>query len=1502
MVAALIVSFQFKSVQTYVAKKAATYLSEELKTRIEIRSLYIKPTSPVLIKTSPNPFDFQLEFVNPFKSIALEGLYVQDLEKDSLLYAPKLTVQFRDISPAKRKIDFRTIQLDQSKFYLKEYKDNSTNLDFIIDYFSGPPQPAKKPSKPPYQITLDKVVLNNIDFKFRNFETDTVIKGINFDDIHLQKLNTTLLNLDTKNHLIKAEVKNLTFREKSGFYLKNLSTHAVIDSNRMEFKNLLLETPKSRISDYFLMKYKTLKDFNNFVKGVYMDAHFNDAHIFASDVAFFASEVRHMSIDIRANGNISGYVNNLKAKQLAIRTGKASYLKGDFQLKGLPNWEKTQLDLNFDQVYSNKADAELILSKITGKKDTVPSIIEKFGNVNFKGRFLGYESDFTATGEFKTALGRIESDVKMKISPKGIHSYAGIVKAYDFDLGNLLDESQVGRTTLKADIQGEGFSLKQLREQIKSDITYLDFKGYRYTNIKVNGGFKDKLFDGRINITDPNIKLDFNGGININPELPVFNFNATLRGANLHALKLTTDTVQVDADFRTNFNGDNLNNIQGDFAIHTIKLTKPDHTFSVDSLSLSAVGVGKNREIKVNSDILDASIKGEYDLNTIPSYFKSVAKTYIPSLNVKHVKPEPQNFVFNLNLKHFEPLSLLFIPELKIPDQAMLSGQFNSANNIANLNGFARTIIYNKIKVNNLIIDQTTTPLALNLFITSDQVDLTDSLYIKNINISNILRNDSLNLNIKLSDKNATNQLDLNGLVEFSKENGATTRLSLLPSDVIINHEVWRIQDKVSFGFEEGKTSIKNFGLFRDNQLLTINGIISKNPEDELLVGFNKFKLTTFNSLTKPLGITLQGELNGNTKLAAIIKNPRIEAGMTIDSLNFNNMPIGNLNLAADFDDATQLVNVKMDIVNKEQKTLDLQGTYNSKNEQNSLDMNVRMEDTELALFQPLLSNLISNVSGKVSTGLRVTGPLTSPQINGNLSLVNAALTVNYLKTPYHFTAKDILVKNSVIHLSNLVLKDTKYNEKDNKNHIAIANGTVDMKDPENPDIHVTVKADNFMALNTTAKNNPLYYGIAYGSGTFKFNGPTDNMSIDIQASTNEGTVFNIPLNSSETVSESDFITFIAKDSTKNIIKKENIFNGVTLKLDLTIDESTEVNIFTDLGKLTGRGTAERLGLRISSFGDFEMSGDYLISSGKFEFTAQENLINKIFEISQGGSIHWSGSPTEATINLKAVYAVRTSLRPLYIAASRPPSDQRVLAEAVMNLNGSLLKPEINFNLNFPADSYLKDELQSYLSDVNNVNQQALSLIVRRSFAPGTGADIQTLGSTLSSAGTELIFNQLNNVIAQNFNLNFVDLNIRSLSEASASFRLLNDRLILTGGVTDRLSKTNNPYLNDFSVLGASAAHDLELQYLLNKNGNLVLRLSNRPNNVDVLNTNTGQYVSAGGLAYRQEFDNLNEFLKTLIGKKRREERRKKELEQQQKEQQPQTNAIIPEEPKVKKK
>ncbi len=1247
----------------------------------------------------------------------------------------------------------------------------------------------------------------------------------------------------------------MTFREKSGFYLRNLSTDAQIDSNQMEFKRLRLQTQGSDIGDYLLMKYPAFKDFNNFINKVYVKGNFKNASFYSKDIAFFTDALQQMNISMHLDGKVSGYVNNISARNISLRAGQATYIKGNFDIKGLPDINKTYLNLHARELFTNKKDADYIIKGITGRPGLIPEIAAKFGNVHFSGRFTGFVKDFKASGELKTSLGRIVPDIKMTLA--GVSKYSGTIKGFDFDLGELLNQKNLGRTSFTASIKGQDFSINKLKEDIRINASYLEFNGYRYNNLLVNGDASGKLFKGAISVNDRNLKLNFNGAVNMNPQLPEFDFTANIGMANLHRLGFTKDTLQAEASFVTHFKGNNLNNLQGDLQLKRLRLTSPDSSLVVNSVEITASGLGGSRMLSINSDILDANIQGQYDLNTLPAYFRAVVKRYIPSLKTGNVKHGFQNFNFYLKLKDFAPLSMLFAPYLSIPEGAVFYGRFISADSVASLNGSSPLIQYGKIKINNFILDESAASKALNIFLTADRVDISDSLYIKNINVANIFHDDSLELNVKLSDKDANNQLDLNGLIEFGTDTLA--KLSILPSDVIINKEVWRVPEQVKFRFDHGKIYVSQFELLRDDQLLTLDGIISSSPEDKLTAEFKQFKLATFNPVTRGAGVTLGGSLNGHITLYSVTKTPKIESELKADSLVMNNTQIGDLKMEAGLNNETKLVNVNMDIIKDGKETMNVKGTYDASAQKNTLNLDLLMEDNELIIFQPFIKHLVSDVSGKVSARLNVTGNVLDPKINGNLSLKDALLTVNYLKTPYRIT-DEVSVENSVIQLDGLELTDIKNNK-------ATATGTVDMGNPGNPNINVSLRATHFMALNTTAKDNPIYYGTAYATGTFRFKGPTNNMRIDIAAKTEDGTILNIPLNASETVGNNDFITFVAKDSSFTPKSQSFFLQGLVMNLDLTVDENSQINIFTDLGRLNGRG-AGTINLKITSQGDFEMYGDYLISSGKFQFTARD-FINKIFDLSQGGSIRWTGDPTDALINLKAIYSVRTDVRPLYQAAGRVGDEGRVQAEAVMNLSGNLTHPDISFDLNFPSDAKIKDELQSYFNDVNNKNTQALSLIVRRSFSPNTGSvNVQAVNSTLFSAGTELFFNQLNNILAQSLNLTFVDLNIRSLNEASASVRLLKDRLVITGGVTDRRAE-----LNDLNVIGSSVARDVELLYLIRKDGSLSARASNRLNNRNFLNPDQ-EYISALGLVYRQDFENLGEFLRALVGKRRSEERR----------------------------
>lgn len=1448
----LLLVFQFKSVQTWAAKQATAYLSDELHTKVDIKSLYIRP----------------------FNSVVLENLYVLDKNKDTLLSTPKLAVDiygFSLFTSIKRKvINLESIELDNGSFYLKKQKDSTTNLKFIIDYFNSG-DTAKKIASKPWTINFDKVAITNFHFRYKNQLIDTVENKVNFNDIDVSHFSTTVTGMNIKDHLFKGDVKNLTLQEKSGFYVKNFTAHTTIDTNQILLRHLAIQTKHSSLKDYFRMRFKSFDDFDNFENKVNMDANFKASRISSTDIAYFTSGMGKVSFDLGIEGRAKGLVNNLKAKNVTITGGQATFIKGDFNLRGLPDWDNTFLDLKFEQVASNKKDVDYLISHFSGSPNMkAPAIIGKFGNINFTGRFTGLQNDFVAYGIFKTGLGRFDSDINLKIDKKGKPSYSGKLDAFNFDLGTLIDENMLGRTTFNANVQGSGDELKNLGIKADANISSIDFKGYTYNKLTVNGSFIKKLANGHITINDKNVKLDLKGSVNLNPALPVYDLAATIKDAHLNKLKLIKDTITVSTRLNTAFSGNNVDNVQGTVLFSPARVADPRNNYLVDSLYLSSAGKGNDREIALRSDFADASIKGSFNLATLPSYFKTIVKKYIPSIKTTIVTPKPEQFTFNLNLKNTDPLTAIFLPDLKIPEQGTFVGQFDSEKKTATLSGYIKTFKYGKTIFHDFIIDENTTDSLLGLNVSLSRVDLTDSLFIKDINITNFLKNDSLNFNVKLSDKNAVNQLDLYGLVEFGRD--TTAKLKLLPSDIVLEKEKWKLQEQVRIRLLDGKTQVSGFELSNGLQKVRINGFISDNPADELKLSFEKFNMRTLNQLTKTSGIFLKGSLNGDVKFTSIAKSPGIDAHLTVDSLTMNKTLIGNVKLESTLGNDRKQANIKLNILNRGLETMNIAGIYAFGHDtDDNLDFDVKMNQTEAIIFEPFIKDLVSDVKGHISTDLKLSGKPSNPQFNGSLTLENTGVTVNYLKTAYTVNNK-LSVNNSVININNMVLKDF-------KGGTGTANGTVNLNDLNNPDIQVVVDARNLMALNTTFKDNHIYYGTAFGTGKFSFKGPVDNMKIDITARTEAGTVFNIPLNTSSTASEYDFIKFVSHKDTAKTVEKERAFHGVTLNFDLSADEKTIVKIATDYGLLEGSGVASNLKLNINSLGDFEMFGDFLISTGKFEFTAK-NFISKNFTVSQGGTIRWTGNPSNAEINLKALYEVRTSKQPLYQAAglTPPTNNQLTLVQAQLILTKSLLQPNIDFDFNFPTDPSVKDDLATYLADNNNRSQQAISIIVRRTFSSNNNNNLtnQVVG-TASEAVSEFAFNKLNSFISQSNIKNF-DLNIRSFNEASASLRFFNSRLSFSGSLFTNTG-SNDLFNNNTSLFNQrfnSLTKDFEALYQIRKDGNLTARYSYRLLNNTTLNSLTSssidfQYVNGLGLVYTRDFDTFGEFIRNIFRRSRRD-------------------------------
>jgi hypothetical protein len=136
LMASLLIQTSF--VQNWLVHKAANTLSENLGTKVLVKGVH-----------------FSL-----FDKLQIEGIYIQDKNKDTLLYAGKINVLLTDWFFTKEKIILENISLSDATIYLHR-KDSIWNYQYIVDYFSSSSTQKKKP---PVAYSLKKLSLSNIRF------------------------------------------------------------------------------------------------------------------------------------------------------------------------------------------------------------------------------------------------------------------------------------------------------------------------------------------------------------------------------------------------------------------------------------------------------------------------------------------------------------------------------------------------------------------------------------------------------------------------------------------------------------------------------------------------------------------------------------------------------------------------------------------------------------------------------------------------------------------------------------------------------------------------------------------------------------------------------------------------------------------------------------------------------------------------------------------------------------------------------------------------------------------------------------------------------------------------------------------------------------------------------------------------------------------------------------------------------------------------------------------
>ena len=1450
-----------------------------------------------------------------FREVDLKNILLKKRDgwtgEDLTFSLTSLHVDPRHVDFEKKLIDINTLVINKPYVALRSYEGNKPAAP------AGDRPAAAKPSEPKtrgpddlewnsgkWEIKAGNIAINNGTFKTDNDSIPPDPGAFDGQHIEFSKIDIDLKKVRWWMDTITTHIA-LTTRERSGLEVKKLDADARVNPQEITFNDLDLQTNDSRLTDYFSMKFASFSHMNHFISDVHMEGRFKKANINSDDIAFFAPAMRTWKKKIILSGVIKGPVASLAGHKLEIQAGNRTYFAGDASLSGLPDIEETFIDIKANDFRTTYADALAFAPAL--KNISVPDL-SRLQYLNFVGSYTGFIRDFVTFGTLRTGLGTVKTDVNMKLPKGGNPVYSGNVSTDNFNLGPLLKNEELGFVSFNAKLKGAGFDPTSGRVALSANVNYVDFNKYRYKNIKADGEINNKVFDGKLQINDPNIDLDLNGLVDFSKTTPAFNFVSDIRTIHFKALNLLQEHIVLSGKINAQFTGRTIDDFLGHATITDAILVRNESPLSFDSLAIQSSLEDDKKRLHIASNEFSVNLFGIYNIRDLPNSVTGFLNRYYPA----YIKPpsravKEQAFSFEIKTQNFDSFAPIIDSSLGGFNNTSVTGSINTFTNSLMLDAEVPFFSYDRFKFNDVSITGRGNYDSLSLTGRTTNIVIGDSLNIPLALFNISAKNDVSRVMIYSGGTAGLDQARLNTIVR-TYSNGV--KIEFAPSSFVLNGKTWNIENQGELEFRQNVPAHGQLVLRESTQEIRIRTLPSDvGSWNDIAVTLKDLNLGDISKYIVPDN-RLEGIISGDFLLENPGKNMRIISNnFTGNAIRFDNDSIGNVTARMVFDLATMELVANGQTRHPQQKDLAFNINLFLK-DQRSQDHNIislNANSFDIKYINRFLGFLFSDMQGEITGKFDLKGPFNNLNIVGKGRLHKAGLRVNFTQCYYALEDNEIELKENEINLDGIVLRDTITNNpvylQGSITHNAFKNMFFDVNvSTRKPGTRGATNNRPVQVLNTTYNDNKTFYGKVRATGSFSLVGPEENayMKIDAIASSKDESSFTIASSSSKAGQMPDWLVERKFGEAMDDSVYRDKTSKITYDLDVTANPKVEMKfVMDDLtgDEIKGRGSGT-LNIHSSTTEPLSIHGRFDITEGSYNYTFQ-SFFKKPFEIKKGGEnyISWTGDPIKANLNLEAQYkAERVSFSPLAkINIDQAYANTRENVYVTALLTGLLSKPDFKFRLELdPSSKYRNDfnvtnALQQIESNENEVTRQVTYLIVFNSFAP------PETGSNFGSTVNEFTYNTISSLSGLFFN----EIN-KKLNNELTKILGADVSVVFNGSVYNRnilAAPTNNfdinqanvngailvPLFKDRFVISLGSSMEVPLQssiqqtvqflpdvtaaWMLNQSGSIRLNFFYREN-LDYLTTNsTGAAKlkrTGGGISFRKEFDTLGEIFRNV--------------------------------------
>lgn len=1461
-----IILLKFNKIQNFVVQKITTTLSQTLQTTVSVGRV-----------------DLHL-----FGTLTLRDLFIADHQGDTLLCADELNARMAPVALLYRELHFVTAELVAPHIELRVDSVGRPNFAFLAELLPDS-------TNADIGVRFDRVEMCRGTVTFVNAQAvPTAGRASLFDanNVNVSELNALAKFQLTRDKHLTARLLECSFREQSGFRLDNLSAQVEMNDSSCLVPQLAVKLAHSHVAfDTISVSYNAVNQYLRHSERLRLNAQLKRSVIYLPDLKMFAPELGRLRNDLVVSGTLSGNLANLKAYDLHAQYGKNIVFDGDFRFTGLPDIQETFIDARLNEISFTPQALQDLAAQLARRPVVLPEQMYQLGKCRYSGSIIGFVSHLVLNGRLATNAGTIRTDVDMLLTDKFDNlEVDGDVSSQRIRLAMIMPP-ELGLGDVSFDTDTRLRLQKDAPLSVKSDLTVhsIEFKDHVYKHIAVAGEYTDRKFVGTAAVADDNLKFDFSGEVEWNKEQYVFNFDAAVDDFRPYALNLTDANphLTLSAHLNSRFEGPDADNMVGYIRLSDLHLDN-DADFFLNELTFTSQ-VGDTHDLSLQSDLVNASVTGKYKFASLLESGRQAFYRYFPVLDdaASHRSHESGNALrFRVAVAATDRLmAALDIPWFTT-DTLLIEGLYDDLTDTIAVS-VATPHLKNRANGNfcDLGVDIDNADAQLNCRLRGKSITR------KNDTISCVValagRNDSLTANLQWN--NVRTELTHAGEVLLrshfvNRDNRLQADVHLLPTQIVLQNTPFDLH-AADIHTDFQRVVVDQLNIESERQRIFIDGTASKSEDDSISVDLQNISLDFVSTLIPPTTpISFGGEVSGAASVRRAFDRPIVLANVSGESFSFNDAYLGSVRARSWWNNTTKSLDFSGRVLSDARDTVArIDGGYFFPND--SLDLLGHADHLDIKFIEPFMASILQNIKGTASGDVHVYGHTQTQEVSVTVEAMaeNAQAGIDFLGATFFFNDSIILTPTEII-LSDIDVLDTEGNH-------ATLNGLLTHRYFKNLDYRIDINCRNFKALNTTAKDNDLFYGTAYATGSAVITGTDAHTNIMVDATTEKNTKLIVPIGAS-VATENSFITFVNHDPKPDVKAEIDPFaqpvadKGSELKLNLMVNvtPNAEVQIYVDpksgdVLKATGDGD-----IRIEyndKTDDFKMYGSYEIEQGSYLFSFQE-AIRKEFRVKQGGTVDWSGDPTNPRVNIDGYYQLNASLLDILDQSYLESSNRTTVpVQCLLNLTGNLSNPTIKFGINLPnSDEELNRALQTTISTDEMMTREIIYLLVLgKFFTPETmksTGTVFTQGDLLAVASST-VSAQLNNWASQmfdnwNFGVNFRSTDLGDSYSNEYEFNFLytpNNRISINGNVGYR----------DDNLSASKFIGDFDFEYKLIQSGKLSAKAYTHTN--DYKEFKTALTTQGIGLVYRENFDSgkdlLNNWKKSIAdAKKERAERRAK--------------------------